>query len=208
MPEVNLKAFDATDVLVNLSAWETAEGRLKTMVYDEVLYDRIGTISESIPATDSSNGNVIAFLKRIAQNITDQRNDDFIQNSSGSITVTTSLTELVIIDTRRYRVLGFELQNTAATALTQFQIQGRFAGNSSNWFTIADTSTAFTTNSRDTSGNMSRPIIRASGSLITLAGNTNGWALVDCGGFTEVRLRAAVGSGNTSIVVRYNCARY
>lgn len=209
MPEVNLKAIDGNNTVVNLAAWDNGNGRLRNIVYEEIVQARIGNLSDSIPATDSSNGSVIAFLKRIAQNITDARNDDFIITNTGTVSVGTTLTEIVSLDTRRYRILGFEIQNTAATAFNAFQIQGRFTSNaSSTWFTIASVATDFTSSSRDQSGNMSRPIIRASGSLVTLAGNTNGWALVDVGGFADVRIRASVASGTTNAVIRCETSRY
>jgi hypothetical protein len=127
--------------------------------------------------------------------------DSFFEASSTGVSVGTSLTTLLSVDTRNFNFISFEVTN-GATAFNNCQVQAKYNSASNIWngktFSAAD----WTTGTGKQSGNSRISIIEASGSLITLASNTTGWVEIDCSRYEAVRLQASVASGTSSVTTR------
>lgn len=108
------------------------------------------------------------------------------------ITTPVALTALATIDTVLYDLLNVQV-NVATNALAQFNIQAQVHSDAP-FIDLATATTDFTT--------PKYPMLRASGDLAAQAVG-NGWFVVDCSGYSAIKLSAASGNVGGSVVDLY-----
>jgi len=107
--------------------------------------------------------------------------------------VGSTLTEVVVINLRDCSQAVVEITPTGQ-AFNACQIQGKVGMGSEFWVPLASVAGDYTT--------PNYPVRKASASLVTLGAGTTGWAIVDVGGFSALRIVASSAAGTGTATAR------
>jgi len=93
----------------------------------------------------------------------------------------------------KFSALGFELENSGATTITNTTVEARTHPNGA-WFTYLNSSALDTTNSQ--------LVPFSDASFTNLAAGAKGHAVISVAGLDAIRLQPTVGSGSTTVNIR------
>lgn len=172
------------------------EDQLRTSVGTTTQLPADKTTLTATPATAYSE---IQLLKAILLNSSGIASYAEVTSGSTAVTVGTSLTTVITIDVRSYRKLNLQIQNSGATALNAFSVQGRYNSSLSTYNPRAASTADFTTGRALQTGNPTAFVYDASGDLTVLAGSTNGWVELNVERYESIQIQCRVASGSTTV---------
>lgn len=176
-------------------AW-FVEDQLRTSVGITTQLPADKTILTATPATAYSE---IQLLKAILLNSSGTASYAEVTSGGTAVTVNTSLTTVITVDVRSYSSLNLQIQNTGATALNAFSVQGRYNSSLSTYNPRAASTADFTTGRALQTGNPTAFVYDASADLTTLAGSTNGWLELNVERYESIQIQCRVASGSTTV---------
>lgn len=173
-------------------------------VVDDDLNTATGTqaqapaVKSTLATTGATPYSIIQLLKGILLNLGTET--QYTEFASGVISVGTTLTTVVTVDVRNFRRMNIQIQNTGATALNAFSVQGRYNSGLGGFYNPRASTTAdFTTNRALQTGNSTAFVLDASADLTVLAGSGSGWLELNVERYESIQIQATVASGTTNL---------